>query len=179
MNSLIFIAIILDPQYKLKFLEISFNQMYRHLGDGVRRSLFICIKSDLHLLFDDYVSTYASSTASKPSSGSQSIHTTQSGVVTELPTYGNTMSLKARFKKHKQESRMGGNKKSELEIYLSEAVVEDEGAFDILRWWKLNSERFPILSRMARDVLANSVSNMASKSCFSTFGHVLDFFGVP
>ena len=68
-----------------------------------------------------------------------------------LPTPMNSM--KARFKKHKMESGMGGSKRSEIDIYLSEATVEDERSFDILRWWKLNSKRFPILSHMARDVL--------------------------
>ena len=36
-------------------------------------------------------------------------------------------------------------KKIDLDIYLAEVVVEDEGSFDILRWWKLNSKRFLIL----------------------------------
>ena len=66
---------------------------------------------------------------------------------------------------------MGGSK-----IYLSEAVVEDEGAFDILRWWKMKAERFPNLSHMARDVLAVPILTVASKSCFSTSSHVLDNF---
>ena len=70
MNALIFIATILDPRYKLKFLASFFNQMYG--DDGVGSSLFINMKSDMHLLFTDYVSTYASSAASESSSGSGS-----------------------------------------------------------------------------------------------------------
>ena len=45
-----------------------------------------------------------------------------------------------------------------------------------MRWWKLNSERFPVLSRMARDVLAVPISTVASESAFSTGGRVLDSF---
>ncbi|XP_050207815.1 zinc finger BED domain-containing protein RICESLEEPER 2-like [Mercurialis annua] len=71
---------------------------------------------------------------------------------------------------------VGGTKKTELDIYLSGGVVGNEENFDILRWWKLNSERFPILSRMARDVLAVPVSTVASESAFSTSGRVLDDF---
>ena len=52
----------------------------------------------------------------------------------------------------------------------------DEQNFDILRWWKLNAPRFPILSHMARDVLAVPVSTVASESTFSTGGRILDAF---
>ena len=55
-------------------------------------------------------------------------------------------------------------KKSELDIYLSESTLEesDDGKFDLLRWWKLNSKRFPILSSLACDVLAIPISIVAS-----------------
>ena len=76
--------------------------------------------------------------------------------------------LKERFKKHKQECGSLGSKRTKLDIYLAETIVEDDGNFEILRWWKLNCERFPILSRMARDVLGVPISTVASESAFST-----------
>ena len=86
--------------------------------------------------------------------------------------------LKAKFRQQKMDS--GGSfgfKKNELEIYLSEDIIMDEGdSFDVLRWWKHNSERFPVLSLMARDVLAVPISTVASESAFSTGGRVLDSF---
>ena len=84
--------------------------------------------------------------------------------------------LKAKIKKHKLENSLGGSKQSELEMYLSEAIIEDDGSCDVLRWWKLNSQRFPVLSRFARDVLAVLISTVAFKSIFSTGGRVLDVF---
>ena len=71
---------------------------------------------------------------------------------------------------------MSGGKKTNLDIYLVEAVVEGKGSFDILCWWKLNSERFSILSHMARDILAVLVSTVASEYAFSTSGRVLNDF---
>ena len=41
---------------------------------------------------------------------------------------------------------------------------------------KVNSHRFPILSQMARDILAIPISTVASESAFSTGGRVLDAF---
>ena len=55
-------------------------------------------------------------------------------------------------------------------------MIEEDGTFDILRWWKINSERFPILSTLARDVLAVPISTIASEYAFSTGGRVLDSY---
>ena len=73
---------------------------------------------------------------------------------------------------------MGGSKLSELDSYLSESCIEiiEEKKFDILKWWRLNAERFPILSKMARDLLVIPISTVASESAFSTSGRVLDAF---
>jgi hypothetical protein len=48
--------------------------------------------------------------------------------------------------------------------------------FDILNWWKVNSTKVLILSKITRDVLAIPVTTVASESAFSTGGHVLDPF---
>ncbi|KAE8716587.1 hypothetical protein F3Y22_tig00110114pilonHSYRG00365 [Hibiscus syriacus] len=64
----------------------------------------------------------------------------------------------------------------ELDKYLGEAVENYDDEFDILSWWKVNSPRFPVLSNMAKDVLAIPLSTVASESPFSTGGRVLDQF---
>ncbi|KAI8527426.1 hypothetical protein RHMOL_Rhmol12G0074500 [Rhododendron molle] len=64
--------------------------------------------------------------------------------------------------------------KSELEKHLAEAREDDSDKFDVLCWWKLNSSKYPIVSQMARDVLAIPVSMVASKSAFSTGRRVID-----
>ncbi|GKE00160.1 zinc finger BED domain-containing protein RICESLEEPER 2-like protein [Tanacetum coccineum] len=67
---------------------------------------------------------------------------------------------------------------SELDKYLCESVetFDSNVKFDIMAWWKVNSLRFPILSLMARDLLAIPISTVASESIFSTSGRVLDTF---
>lgn len=44
--------------------------------------------------------------------------------------------------------RVQKSPKSELEVYLEELIylVEDEGPFDVLKWWSQNYNKYPILS---------------------------------
>jgi hypothetical protein len=70
----------------------------------------------------------------------------------------------------------GGTIKSEVDKYLSEDNEPDTKGFDILKWWKANSTRFPILSRMARDLLVIPITSVASESAFSAGGQTLDDF---
>ncbi|KAL0712787.1 hypothetical protein Bca4012_019765 [Brassica carinata] len=69
-------------------------------------------------------------------------------------------------------------KKDELETYLKESVETPDLMFvteyDILSWWRKNSAKFPILSEIARDVLALQVSSVASESAFSTSSQLLE-----
>lgn len=67
--------------------------------------------------------------------------------------------------------------KSEVEKYLASGCEDlGDGSFDILKWWKVNSFRFPILSIIAREILAVPISTVASESTFSTRGRILDPF---
>ncbi|GKV46143.1 hypothetical protein SLEP1_g53150 [Rubroshorea leprosula] len=59
---------------------------------------------------------------------------------------------------------------------LPSLIEEDNPKLNILAWWKLNSPRFPVLSAMAKDVLAVPISIVASESCFSTNGRVPNAF---
>ncbi|KAL4589847.1 hypothetical protein LXL04_002758 [Taraxacum kok-saghyz] len=68
----------------------------------------------------------------------------------------------------------GQDIKSEVEIYLGDAREKRDQKFDLLGWWKTNSIKFPILSKLARNILAMSISTAASKSTFSTGGRVID-----
>ncbi|KAK2653230.1 hypothetical protein Ddye_013086 [Dipteronia dyeriana] len=44
---------------------------------------------------------------------------------------------------------------------------------DVLSWWKLNGIKYPIMSEIARDILAIPISTVASESSFSTSGRIV------
>ena len=43
----------------------------------------------------------------------------------------------------------------------------DAPNFEVLLWWKANQAKFPVLAKMARDILAIPISSVASESVSS------------
>ncbi|KAF7154610.1 hypothetical protein RHSIM_Rhsim01G0169500 [Rhododendron simsii] len=74
--------------------------------------------------------------------------------------------------------------KSDLDIYLEESVYicasQAQGEevldsnFDALEWWKANTLKYRILSKMACDILSIPITSVASESTFSAGGRVID-----
>ncbi|GJX75584.1 zinc finger BED domain-containing protein RICESLEEPER 2-like protein [Tanacetum coccineum] len=67
---------------------------------------------------------------------------------------------------------------SEYEQYLKADFVshlhpKDFATFDVLGFWKAKENQFPVLSRMAMDILSVQASSVASESAFSTSGRLL------
>jgi hAT family C-terminal dimerisation region len=44
----------------------------------------------------------------------------------------------------------------------------------VLKWWKTDTIRFSILSKLARDILCIPITMVVSELAFSVGGHVLD-----
>lgn len=68
-----------------------------------------------------------------------------------------------------------------LQSYLEEGVYNPNGdggssSFSALEWWKSNNMKYKILPKMAADILAISISTIASESTFSAGGRVIDDF---
>jgi hypothetical protein len=165
MNLLIFIVGCLDPRYKLSmYTKITIEEIFdEERGQLVWEAINTCI----HELFDEYRRMYSSgedttdvsdSIASKEGRG-------RGGKLKEIVA-----------KKMKLGNGSSNNTRSELEKYLAEACEDTEMKLDLLIWWKASEQRFPILARMARDVLAIPISSVASESTFSTSGCILDDF---
>ncbi|GJY95713.1 zinc finger BED domain-containing protein RICESLEEPER 2 [Tanacetum coccineum] len=108
--------------------------------------------------------------------------TTQSTSVTSTSTHsaGNPMiNLLNRLKDHSnKQARNDRSTSSEYERYLHSDCIsflwpDEFMGFDVLGFWKAKESMFPILSRMARDMLSVQATLVASKSAFSTIERVL------
>lgn len=61
--------------------------------------------------------------------------------------------------------------KDEVEQY---KLIENPGInCDVLKWWQEHEKELPLLSRLARSILAIPASSAATESNFSTAGYVL------
>ena len=61
----------------------------------------------------------------------------------------------------------------EKEVKKFESLPEASKDDDILKWWKFYSEGFPILSSVARAILAIPASSAKSERVFSTSGNTV------
>ncbi|KAK4404032.1 putative AC transposase [Sesamum angolense] len=136
MNELLFVAMVLDPRYKMKYVSYCLNFMY---GDGSSNALSLerNIEHALNDLYYHYLELYDSHTSQVRSDTPSP--TIQDYEVDEL---GDVMKLiKSGFDKHLEQNE-NVERKSELLQYLSEPHEKRDEAFDILNWWRQTLQEF-------------------------------------
>ncbi|KAG7552021.1 Ribonuclease H-like superfamily [Arabidopsis thaliana x Arabidopsis arenosa] len=164
MNLVIFLACVIDPRYKMKYVSWLIRESYGVGPNSIAEALIMKINSVLEKMFKLYEDKV---------SGSSMQTEGPSEVVSEA---AETYDLDSLIDIH-EESEDNTDGQSELESYLADACVpRSDPKFDILLWWKKTGSKYKILSLMARDLLAIPVSTVASESAFSTSGRVIDPF---
>lgn len=163
LNPLLFLAVVLDPRYKVKYLDFCFSNIY----DKVRAKSFTKkVEDSLTRLFEWYAQAGSVPSASEPP---------HAPPIVDLEEYADDPRRlwASNFKEHLQviESKAPN---TELSRYLSELCEPDTKEFNILTWWREEGDKYPTLSKVAKDVLAVPVSTIASESSFSTGGRVIN-----
>ena len=156
-NILLLIVVVLDPRYKMSYMNWAINQLFdpEKTNDGwVLKSW---LNTSLKLFFDEY----------KSRNGRAATDTQQTHV--DIPNYKHDPYGRNKFL---QTTRLTSLNKYELQKYLEEELGET--TLNILDWWKMNSCRFLILSNIAQELLAMPVSTVASEYAFNMGGRVLD-----
>ncbi|KAE8683985.1 hypothetical protein F3Y22_tig00111164pilonHSYRG00067 [Hibiscus syriacus] len=147
MNMLIFVAAVLDPRNKFRFVEWGMNKIYEK---DIAEFMSQKVKEELHEMFEKYrffanqgqLATCVQSSNEKRMINIDSIDD----------------ELAAEFEK---DMDLHENlNKNEVDLYLMEALEKKNNPnFDILNWWKVNSTKYLILGQLARDILAIPVSH--------------------
>lgn len=175
------IAAILDPRLKMKSVEYYFPLIYTSEGE-IKISE---VRNGLKNLYNDYMvrSTQTSLDREYPGnigSSSGSVSSECGGIRKVCVSSSHSVMFDTRrgFDKFLQETSSTDQKKTDLEIYLDEAVYPvkkglDE-SFDILAWWNLSAPKYPIVAMMARDILGIPVSMVSFEELFCTEGRTLD-----
>ncbi|KAL4347748.1 hypothetical protein GQ457_17G009730 [Hibiscus cannabinus] len=172
LNVLMFISLVLDPRHKLRYVEWIIRRSYDPTNACV-----LCqrIKDVLKKLFDFYASTHPSSTQKTSFTGNPNSRGQTQGGEGEVRKLKGTNLRKDYVTEI--ESIDTFETMIELDRYLGDNCAWESDDFDILVWWSMQTNNYPILTRMTRNVLTIPVSTIASESAFSTGGRVLDSFG--
>ncbi|KAI8531946.1 hypothetical protein RHMOL_Rhmol11G0175200 [Rhododendron molle] len=155
-HSILGVAAVLDPRFKMKLVEYYFNRIY---GEDAIFEI-----ERVHNYCKELLKEYEVKLNNGGIASSCLVESTME-VDDELSDFDV-------FVTSNQTSQVS-TKKSELDRYLEEDVIpRGNQDFDVLAWWK-NDMKFPTLRVIARDVLSIPVSTVAPESAFSTSGRVV------
>jgi hypothetical protein len=165
-NNVMVIATILDPRFKMRYIEFYFKMLY---DSSQCQHEVADIKNELEELYKKHELGLR-----REMGGSSSSSTTQSASSSKQTTSSMACLVSREFESF-LESSASETSKSELLIYLDEAnhPLNDKN-FNLLHYWKVNALRFPVVSTMAKKFLAVPASSVSSESTFSCGGRVLD-----
>lgn len=156
------IAVIMDPRFKMKLVEFSFTKIY---GEATAAGYIKIVNDSIHELFLEYVAQPLALTPAYVEHGEGDV---SNGAQDGPPTVRLAMEDGlSDFDKYLSEISTNHSTMSELDQYLEESLVPRIPEFDILNWWKLNALKYPMLSMMARDVLAIPMFMVTAGSVFS------------
>ncbi|CAH9109711.1 unnamed protein product [Cuscuta europaea] len=166
------IAFILDPRFRLAALEQCLDYYYASFFGPlpmyddkaiIPKQQFQEVSNLLYQLFNEFHAQYGNASPPPPRTSSSS-----KGKSILKSAFGNLM------KKSKSTPVNEQSSINELSLYLTFLVEYEEGDdFDVFQWWKEKERTFPILSKMAKQVLAILVSTVAVEQEFSAAGNVL------
>ncbi|KAJ0923963.1 putative transcription factor/ chromatin remodeling BED-type(Zn) family [Helianthus annuus] len=156
------IASILDPRFKKVSISWTFGKLYpSNEVDGRVEDVINRLQS----LYVKYSTAFHMARASK-----NNMTSTSSGA----PDIRDR--LEDDFYAFLKSRPVENTQKSEVEVYLEEPnyIVLENKEFDVLSWWSQNSSKFPVLSKMARNIFSIPITTVASESAFSAGGRILD-----
>ncbi|KAL4639587.1 hypothetical protein ACB092_03G229000 [Castanea dentata] len=154
------IAVVLDPRYKLPFIDWCYQKLYGHASS----LQYVKVREKLFALFGEYVSNVSAPSISSKMAGQATQETEE-----QYANEGFLFMMQEFDSFHSMD--MGRQaQKTQLELYLDEPRVDRNAKLDILAFSKGNEFRYPELAAMARDVLSIPVSIVASESTFSVGG---------
>ena len=158
-NTALAVACFLDPRYKHKLVEFYMRKFY---GDYFQIKLdeFISVLEDLY-------KSYATPT---PESSKAKGAVSADELVSPTDHESQDVELESFLYDDCGPDR---NEVNELDKYMTEPLLK-QNPFDILAYWKNNTDKYPILAQIARDMMAIQVSTVASESAFSGARRVVD-----
>lgn len=162
MPTVITCAAALNPIIKLQGKESILEDIVENMGstniDYIKRSF----NNTFTEFYKQYESIYSTSIHAPPPAPSSSKYASLLKSLSKKPrTSTHTSSL----------NELGLYCSTDFRSFMTDQEFEN---FNILAFWEKHKRQFPTLAMMARDLLTIQASTIASESCFSLSGRVLD-----
>jgi len=158
-NVILSFVVILDPRFKLQFVEYCYGKFFGSDGEKLANDILDKLKAFLQ----EYLK---SSNEISASSSQRSVRSSSKIPSSDFADFG------------KFQSKLCGPsiKESDLQSYLDEEKLDHKKYEDlgILEYWKANEGKYPEVAMMARDILSIPITTVASESSFSIGGRILD-----
>lgn len=161
--TMLFVAVVLDPRFKIRYVKFLFKNYYTSVEGCSKSTKVMDTLTSLYNYYKNSISTTYCETVGA-----------QIDVVSEINVMDTFEVWQSQWEEF-LEKENSIDDKSDLDKYLEDDIVKIKD-FNILTWWKDSSERYPILSGIATNVLAIPTSTVASESVFSTGGRILDCY---
>ncbi|XP_060672818.1 zinc finger BED domain-containing protein RICESLEEPER 2-like [Ziziphus jujuba] len=169
-NPLLLIAAVLHPRYKLDYVEYCFGDIY---AEDVAGLIAKNLKEILMSLYDWYKASEVILDGNQSSKDKE----LESCVTNKKNSEVDINLLRISKFKRKKAAKESIEIKNDVDRYLLDPCEDiSKKDFDVLNWWRVNGNKYPILSKLAKDMFAIQVSTVASESAFSTGGRILDPF---
>ena len=137
-NILLFIALVLDPRYKLDYIDWLIRTNY---DEESANMLFLKIKVTLRSMFKVYASSLPQPKRKMEGSSCDSAPSASSVPCNEVVMDVNQLSMK--YKEEKE--TLGSEKKSDLDKYLCYECEQNDDTLEILQFWKDQKKRYLFL----------------------------------
>ncbi|XP_037488803.1 zinc finger BED domain-containing protein RICESLEEPER 1-like [Triticum dicoccoides] len=144
------LAVVLDPRYKISFVELRSRQTFGHDADmyisEVRAKMY-----DLFIRYSSHVNEPTIDVLNQTISDLRLDWTGSESFNDASQSYINPE---------------GHDEFKELNEYLGAELSPQNNFFDIMKWWKNNTSTYPTLARVARDILAIPGYAVSADSAF-------------
>lgn len=167
------IASVLDPRFKKGLIAMSYNILYtaENAATNIKE-----VEDAVEDMFEEYLEMHNTLVKEAAINGTASSKGRANAWSHEDITDGSGWDT---FGKYVEETDVQKPQNSELKMYYDEGLYKIQGgmgSFNILDWWNIHKFKYPVLSKMAMDVLAIPISTVASEATFSAGGRVIEPF---
>ncbi|XP_076927582.1 zinc finger BED domain-containing protein RICESLEEPER 1-like [Bidens hawaiensis] len=162
------IAAVLDPRLKKWYIEFCYPKIYPKIE--AEKNIEDVLNA-LTKMYEEYVEMHDESIKDATNKNGSS-----GGSTTSRPDEKTSSSGWDAFGEFLRDVAVERPSKCEPIMYLEEGVIKghEKVNLNVLEWWNTHKLKYPVLSKMASDILEVPISTVASESTFSAGGRVID-----